>query len=133
MYGNRPVIVMQLPKVMNESEAHTFLAELLPLLEIDRPRIVLDCSQIQHMDSEGVEMLLRCLEEAMKRDGDLKLAAVPPSSAVILDLMRVDSLFQTFATTEEASLSFDIFGLPQDAQQPWHRSPYFLDHLKAAS
>jgi anti-sigma B factor antagonist len=130
MFGNRPVIVMQLPEVLNEAEAQAFLTDVQPLLEVDRPRIVLDCSQIQHMDSAGVEMLLRCLEEAMKRDGDLKLAAVPPASAVILDLMRVDGLFQTFQTTEEASLSFDAFALPHTSHHP---GTYSLDHLKAAS
>ena len=55
-------------------------------------------------------MLLHCLEEAMKRDGDLKLAAVSPASAIILELMRVDRVFEVFETPEEAARSFQAFG-----------------------
>ena len=72
MYTRGPVIVMELPEQLNHVEAKRFLDELQPLLEVDRPSVVLDCSQIKHMDSAGVEMLLYCLEQAMKRDGDRK-------------------------------------------------------------
>ena len=102
------------------------------MLEIDRPSVVLDCSQIKHMDSAGVEMLLYCLEQAMKRDGDLKLAAVSPASAVILELMRVDRLFEVFETSDEAVRSFQIFAPAAVAQpQPWYAAG--LSDLKVAS
>lgn len=133
MQTSRPVVVVQLPEQVNHAEAEAFLAELQPLLELDRPRIVLDCSQVRHMDSAGIEMLLRCLEEAMKRDGDLKLAAVSPASAVLLELMRVDRLFEVFETAEEASRSFQVFGAPVSQQiQPWYQESSGLDDLKAA-
>lgn len=129
-----PVIVMELPEELNHAEVKSFLEELQPLLEIDRPCVVLDCSQIQHMDSAGVEMLLHCLEEAMKRDGDLKLAAVSPASAVILELMRVDRLFEVFETADEAVRSFQTFAAAANAQsQPWYGAAPGLTDLKAAS
>jgi anti-sigma B factor antagonist len=106
MYPSRPVIVMQAPERLNQSEAERFFAEMKPLLEAERPRIVLDCSEIQDMDSAGVETLLRCMEEAMKRDGDIKLAAVAPASAIVLELMRADRLFEVFNTSDEAVRSF---------------------------
>src|SRR3981081_4445667 len=94
MSTSGPVIVMQLPEQLKRPEVAPFLDELQPLLESDRPRVVLDCSQVREMDSAGVEMLLHCMQEAMKRDGDLKLAAISPQAAVILELMRVDRLFE---------------------------------------
>ena len=36
----------------------------------------------------------------MKRDGDIKLANLSPASAAILELMRVDRLFEIFDTAE---------------------------------
>jgi anti-sigma B factor antagonist len=107
-----PVIIVQVPEQMNQSEAVTFLAELKPLLEGERPRIVLDCSEIQEIDSAGVETMLLCMEEAMKRDGDVKLAAVAPTSAVILELMKVDRLFEVFDTADEAARSFHAIPAP---------------------
>jgi anti-sigma B factor antagonist len=128
-----PVIVMELPEQLDRAEVKTFLTELQPLLEEERPSVVLDCSKIQHMDSAGVEMLLYCLEQAMKRDGDLKLAAVSPASAVILELMRVDRLFEVFETTEQAIRSFQVFATPASAQtQPWYGTSQGLAELKAA-
>ena len=133
MYTKRPVIVMELPQRLDGTQARNFLAELQPILENDRPCVVLDCSQIQHMDSAGVEMLLTCLEQAMKRDGDLKLAAISPASAVILELMRVDRLFEVFDTAEQAMQSFSVpASLAGVESQPWYSAGYGLADLKPA-
>jgi anti-sigma B factor antagonist len=95
---------------------------------------VLDCSKVQEIDSAGVEMLLECLEMAMKHDGDLKLAAVSPASAIILELMRVDRLFEVFDTAEEASRSFQTFAPAVTPQsQPWYSAGYGLADLKTAN
>ena len=129
-----PVIVIDLPEQLNQKEVNTFLHGLQPLLENDRPHLVLDCSKVQHIDSAGVDMLLHCLEEAMKRDGDLKLAAVSPASAAILELMRVDRLFEVFETPKEAARSFHAFGsrCGHDRANPGIRA-YRTADLKAAS
>ncbi len=116
-----PVVVMQMPEQLNSEAARTFLKDMEPLLETHRPRIVFDCSQVRYMDSAGVEMMLHCLEEAMKRDGDLKLAALSPESEVVLELMRVARVFEAFATSDEAVRSFNAVpaeGVLQDA--PWY-------------
>jgi len=134
MYNQGPVIVMELPQELTQAGASSFLESLQPLLETSRPCVVLDCSQVRHIDSAGVEMLLHCLGEAMKRDGDLKLAAVSPESAVILELMRVDRLFEVFETSEEAAHSFRNFGQAASAPtEPWYSTGYPGDSLKAAS
>jgi anti-sigma B factor antagonist len=107
---------------------------LQPLLQCDRPRVVLDCSQVQHMDSAGIEMLLSCMAEAMKRDGDIKLASLSPASAAILELMRVDRLFEVFDTAEEATRSFQAVASPDVSQSlPWYSAGYGLADLKSAS
>lgn len=134
MSSRAPVIVMELPEKLNHSEAQTFLAELQPMLQSDRPRIVLDCSQVQHMDSAGIEMLLNCMGEAMKRDGDVKLSNLSPASAAILELMRVDRLFEIYDTAEEATRSFQTVALPEVAESmPWYSAGYGMADLKSAS
>lgn len=133
MYTSRPVIVMQLPEQWTRAEAGKFLHELQPLLESDCPRMVLDCSQVWHIDSAGVEMLLHCVQDAMKRDRDLKLAAVSPVSGTIKELMRLDRLFETFATTEEAVRSFQNFPSPVPQSVPDSSIYGTTADLKAAS
>jgi anti-sigma B factor antagonist len=134
MQTKGPVIVMELPEMLNHEEGKKFMDDLRPLMESHRPRIVLDLSQVQQMDSAGIEMLLDCMSEAMKRDGDLKLAAVSPASAAIMELMRVDRLFEVFETTDEAARSFQTAGLPEVPQNlPWYSGGFGLSDLKAAS
>jgi anti-sigma B factor antagonist len=134
MYTRGPVIVMELPEKLNHLEGTTFLAEMKPLLESDRPRMVLDCSQVQHIDSAGIEVLLESMEEVMKRDGDLKLAALSPSCAAILELMRVDRLFEVFKTADEAARSFRAMAAPEVAQTlPWNSGGDGITDLKTAS
>lgn len=120
MCASRPVIVLQVPERLYEPEANAFRQELKNFLKAERPRIVLDCSGIRDIDSMGVEMLLHCMDEAMKRDGDVKLAAVAPGSAVILELMKVDRLFEVFDSADAAVRSFNSFPMPEIPQpQSW--------------
>src|SRR4051812_29096537 len=113
MASPRPVVVKQLPAQLKLGQVQEFLREVSPLITSDRPCIVFDFSQVTQIDSAGVDMLLHCMEQAMKRNGDLKLAAVPPSSAVILELTRVDRLFEVFETSSEAVDSFYGFSLSE--------------------
>ena len=109
MTSGRPVIVKQLPERLSVAQGRVFFHEVESSLKTDRPRLVLDCSQVRQLDSAGIQVLLRCLEEAMKRNGDVKLAAIPPAAAEILELTRVDSLFEAFDNTVDAVNSFQQF------------------------
>jgi anti-sigma B factor antagonist len=125
MLTSGPVIVMQVPEQLNTAEVGNFMQEIRPLLDSNRPRIVLDCSQVRSIDSAGVEMLLHCLEEALKRDGDLKLAALSPQADVILELMRVARVFEAFRTSEEAVRSFTTVAAEAVGQPtPWYATVF---------
>ena len=109
MTNSRPVVVKQLPDRVSVNETQQLFRELAPLFEGDRPCLVFDFSEVRQLDSAGIEMLLRCMEEAMKRNGDVKLAAISPQVAVILELTRVDRLFEIFENPSDAVESFHRF------------------------
>jgi len=100
------VTVTQLPEAVNRRRGRLFFKELEGQMNVDRPCIVLDCSRIREMDRSAIHMLLCCLEEAMKRDGDVKLAAVSPSARLALEATRVDRLFEIYETEMDAVNSF---------------------------
>ena len=133
MYTTGLVVVMELPQELNREQAHNLLEELQALLEGERPRLVLECSRVQHMDSAGVEMLLHCMQEAMKRDGDLKLAAVSPAAWAFMELLRVDRLFEVFETEREAvqSFGFRSYAIPQ-SESPYAMPNRELENPKSA-
>jgi anti-sigma B factor antagonist len=109
MSTTRPVIVMELPEQLNVEQVQILCRELLPLVRADRPRLVFDFSRVRRIDSAGVDMLLTCIDEVMKRDGDLKLASLPPEVGVILEMTRVDRLFEIFDEAADAVESFHHF------------------------
>lgn len=73
---------------------------------IVRPCIVIDCSKVGEMGGSAIHLLLCCLEEAMKRNGDIRLAAAPAEARAALKVAGVDRLFEIFDTNAEAIDSF---------------------------
>jgi anti-anti-sigma regulatory factor len=100
------VAVKQLPDGLTLKQGRSFFRELESYMNLDRPWIVLDCSRLRQVDRRVIHLLLCCLEEAMKRNGDVKLAAMPPEAEAILELTGVKSLFEIFATNADALDSF---------------------------
>ena len=102
----RPVSVRQLPPTMDATQSRRFLRETERSTSLERPCIVLDCSRMREMSNVALQLLLSCLEEAMKRNGDVRLAAVPPEARLVLERNAVDGLFKMFDTVQEAIDSF---------------------------
>ena len=100
------VVVKHLPETFGRSQQRLCFAEVENCFTIDRPCIVLDRSRVRHMDRSAIHFLLCCLEEAMKRNGDVKLAALPAESRGLLEVTGVDRLFEVFDTSAEAVTSF---------------------------
>jgi anti-anti-sigma factor len=114
--------VKRLPERLNLKQARQFLQEVQPFLRADRPQVVFDLSQVKQMDAAGVDMLLQCVDAAMKRDGDVKLASVSPQAAVILELTRTDRLFEIYESSSDAARSFSGF-LPNFVRAQLERQP----------
>jgi anti-sigma B factor antagonist len=104
--GLRAVAVKRLPEVLSVKQKVAFLHEIASVMNTNRPRLVLDCSALRECQDSTIHVLLHCLEEAMKRNGDVKLAAVPAAAGLVLARTGVSRLFETFETTPEAVNSF---------------------------
>ena len=114
--SSRPVVVKRMPERLNARTTREFLHDVQPFLTTDRPQLVFDLSQVKQLDAAGVEMLLRCMSQAHKRDGDLKLASLSPQAAVVLELTRTERLFEIYETSTDAVRSFSGF-LPNAMRQ----------------
>jgi anti-anti-sigma factor len=122
----RAVTVKQLPEVLNARHSSKFFDELESCVNVDRPYLVLDCSKVRQMESSAVHLLLCCLEEAMKRNGDVKLASLPSKTRSVLALSGIDRLFEVYDTNEDAVKSFNLPVINlvshSDAPRPTHRA-----------
>jgi anti-anti-sigma factor len=102
-----PVIVKQVPRTCGPKQNRAFLEALhTAIAKTIRPSVVLDCAEMQHVDAAGVDLLLCCLEETMKRNGDVRLAAISPEARPLLERAGVRHLFRIFDTCADAVRSF---------------------------
>jgi anti-anti-sigma regulatory factor len=109
----RDVAVMQLQEIRSAKQRQAFLRDMERCIDAERPFVVLDCSNLDHLDKSGVHLLLCCLEEAMKRNGDLKLAALHAPAETALESFGALGLFEIHDTTASAVSSF--YKLPTGA------------------
>jgi anti-sigma B factor antagonist len=114
----RAVSIKQLPERLDEKRGQNFLHELGSSMNVERPCIVLDCSSAQGMDQYAAHLLLCCLEGAIKRNGDMRLAAVNSAALENLELAGIAGLFKVFDTVDEAIKSFHPRATHDRSHQP---------------
>ncbi len=100
------VAVIQLPEFLDVKRARTFFKEVESRMNVSRPCVVVNCAKIQQMDRFAIHLLLCCLEEALKRDGDVKLSAIRYDARANLQAAGADRLFEIYDTDAEAVNSF---------------------------
>src|SRR5437763_5412852 len=94
-------VVMKLPHRVDAREARTLLRELKEL-PIEEPCVVVDLSAVRHMDSAALDVLLGCMVEVARRDGAMRLGGISPEAATVLELTRMDQVFDMFPTATDA-------------------------------
>lgn len=101
------VTVKRFPEILGAGKGQTFLRELSPYLTVNHPCLVIDCSLLRKPDTAMLHLLLCCLEEAMKHNGDVRLAVVSPDAGAILKSTGIDRLFRIFDSIADAETSFN--------------------------
>ena len=94
-------VVMKLPHRVDAREARTLLRELKEL-PIEEPCVVVDLSAVRQMDSAALDVLLGCMVEVARRDGAMRLGGISPEAATVLELTRMDQVFDMFPSAAEA-------------------------------
>jgi anti-sigma B factor antagonist len=76
------------------------------LLEAGENRIVLNLEKVKYMDSAGIGELVACYKRAKEKEGTVKL--LNPSGKVydLLQLTKLEEVFETFRDEGEALGSF---------------------------
>jgi anti-anti-sigma factor len=112
----RTVTVRRLQETTNSEQEWAFLEELKSSLHVERPRIVLNCAEVRSFSHSSLRLLLCCLEEAMKRNGDVRLSTLSQSARAALESSGMERLFQVFEDDAAAVKSFQrlpILTIPQ--------------------
>jgi anti-anti-sigma regulatory factor len=102
------IAVRTLPEKLDEEHKRTLYCELESCLNVDRPALVFDCSRLIELNDGAIHFLLCCLEEAIKRNGDIRLVALRAETLKAFRSSGLDHLFQTFDNIGDAIESFRL-------------------------
>jgi anti-anti-sigma factor len=80
-------------------------------------RIVLNLSEVSRLDSIAMGLLVRYAERLGKQGGGLRLAAPPAFVTNILNMTKLSGMLPSYATEEEAIVSFLQENSDDEAQQ----------------
>jgi anti-sigma B factor antagonist len=89
--------------------ASDFRAMLLSLIEQGHRRLVVDLTDVSFIDSSGLGALVSALKTLKRSDvgGDVRLARVQAQVVSLLEIIRLNRVFTTYPTVEQAVQSFD--------------------------
>jgi len=97
------VIVVQIfgnvTLVPENQVSEPFVGELLDT----RPKtLIFDLSNVEHMDSSGVQLMVQCATAVRKNGGELRLAGASPRVARLFQMTRLDSILPLFPSVATA-------------------------------
>ena len=88
--------------------AADFRALLLSLIEQGHRRLVVDLANVGFIDSSGLGALVSALKTLKRSDngGDVRLARVQAPVVSLLEIIRLNRVFTTYPTVEQAVESY---------------------------
>jgi anti-anti-sigma regulatory factor len=103
MIQQKPVIVKEFPSLLDSGECRRFYRQFrTELAECYRPQLVFDLSAVQNMTAQGVDLLVRCINQIADRDGELKFAAASPETELVLELTQISGIAEHYESVEDA-------------------------------
>ena len=91
--------------VAGDSEV-VFKKTVSRLLEEGKVDLLVDCTALRFVDSTGLGALVRALTTSQNEGGQTKLLGVGANLRKLLELTKLDSVFEMFEDREEAVSSF---------------------------
>ena len=75
--------------------------------ERDNPKVLLDFSNVDHLSSAALGMLINANNRIKQKNGQLRLAAIKPQIFEVFVITKLNKLFKILPTREEAMASFN--------------------------
>lgn len=94
---------------LDSRNAGQLKAEFLILAQPDIQNLIVDLSEVGHIDSAGLSALLLAQRQMSIHDGELRVAGVTGEVRSLLEMTQLDRVFRIFDTTEEAVAAPPIF------------------------
>lgn len=103
--GRVTILTVEGDLVIGEAEA-AFKRTVNGLIEQGRVNLLVDLSKVGFLDSSGLGALVRALTTTQKEGGQTKLVGAGPQARKLLEMTKLDSVFEIHNDREAAVSSF---------------------------
>ncbi len=94
-------------KILDEANIEQIGDKLFALIhETDKPKILLDFANVEHLSSAALGKLLRTREEVNRRNGQLRLCGIKPQIFEVFTITKLDQIFKIHPDRTAALESF---------------------------
>jgi len=101
------VIVVDVVGKLTISESRTQLRDLIHVLSgTGHKRFLLNLAGVDYVDSDGMGELVRCFSTVRQRGGEMKLVQVNKRVADLLQITRLNTLFEIYGEEQVALRAF---------------------------
>ncbi len=87
---------------LDSRNAGQLKAEFLILAQPDIESLIVDLSDVRHIDSAGISALLLAERQMTVHDGELRLAGITGEVLSLLEMTQLDRVFRIFDTVQDA-------------------------------
>ena len=95
-------------KILDEANITEIGQQLIALAEAaDRPKIVLDFSNVDHLSSAALGMLINVNNRVKQQNGQLRLANIKPAIMEVFEITKLNKLFKITKNRVDALGSFN--------------------------
>jgi anti-sigma B factor antagonist len=97
-------VIVEVAGDIDLSVSSAFQQSLLKVLDRKPKKVVVNMAGVPYMDSSGVASLVKLLARLRKSGGTMCLVGVSDKVRNVLEITRLDSVFEICATEEEAGV-----------------------------
>ena len=94
-------------KIMGGPDASLLHDKLYEFIEQDKKKFVVDLKEVEWMNSTGLGIIISGFTTLRNSDGTLKLANVTEKIASLLEITKLQGVFEAFNSVDEAIESFN--------------------------
>jgi anti-sigma B factor antagonist len=102
------VLIVKADGGLNAQTADEFVKSIEKLVDAGLRSIIIDCSDLDHISSYGLGVLVRLHRRMHEKIGDVKIASVQSRIVDVLRVARLNKLFAIYPDVESARQAYKV-------------------------
>jgi len=100
------VLILTADKDLDSHVRPGFADDLQRVIDSGVRKLIIDCSRLGYVSSIGIASLIRLYKRVVERGGQVKLSGVQAPLSRLLEITRLNQVFQIYPTLDDALAAF---------------------------